>query len=127
MRKHKVLFALAFAAVLATGNPALAGYKSVWPVVVSLSARYAQGSLGSARNSADSSQYIGCTLHPGFIYCGAVDANRNFLSCTSSAPSFVSLVQSLGDEGALYFAADASGNCTSLLVYTYSYWEPKQP
>jgi hypothetical protein len=127
MRKHKVLFALAFAAVLATGTTALAGYKAVWPVFINLSSRYAQGSLGSARNSADSNQFIGCTLQPGFVYCGAVDANRNSLNCTSSTPSFVALVQSLGDEGALAFTADASGNCTSIIVYTYSYWEPKQP
>lgn len=96
---------------LAAGGAAWAGAKVVAPVVVDLPSRSARGSLGSARNSADATQYIGCQVGaeagaaPPAGYCSARNAASTQVECVTS---------------------DANLNvCSAITVATYSSYDPK--
>jgi hypothetical protein len=92
----------------------------------------AYGSYGSARASADSTQYIGCTLRAysngtNRISCEARDANGNAGYCTSSSPGMVNAIMSQSGDAYLYFQWDETGTCTHLFVSTLSSQTPLQP
>lgn len=120
------MVALGMAATTAT---ALAGLKINSTVTVNTTSRYATGALGSARNSADSVQYIGCSVTDSagsaFVSCSARNSAGRFASCTSSDVGKVSAASSINSDSYIYFRYDSSGVCTYLSVSTFSYYPTK--
>jgi hypothetical protein len=100
------------------------------PVTVNLTAKWAQGALGTARNSSDHNQQIECNSRATsagsyWTYCYAVDAANNFISCYSPSPDISRIAASINGDSAVFFAADANNYCTTVIVYNGSSYEPK--
>ena len=136
MRKLVVVLCGILASALVAGTEiAKAGPKYSYPV--SVGSDYVYGSLGTARNSADGNQAIGCTTSGQFsngvgynmAFCSATDSQGRSASCwvASNAGTMAQSLASLGTDSLLYFTFDASGNCTFIYVENYSYFEPKNP
>ena len=131
--------------ILAASKPADAGLIQSFPVVIDTVNRVASGSLGSARNSGDGVQYIGCwntltgyidnngsipTTDPDYRFvvqggggCYAVNSNNQPASC-SLIPGEL---PPMAADSYVVFSWDANGNCTGLQIWTYSQTSPKQP
>jgi hypothetical protein len=131
---NKVAVSLAVATsllALAAGN-AWSGYKQVSPVSVNLSYRYASGSLGSTRNSADTQSYLSCYTYASPTDAGPVGVCVAYNGSVSGSclfqnkPALASVVQSLSSDSWVYFAWDASNQCTMIQVDNGSYSEPKK-
>ena len=125
---------LAFATVLSmmAVGVAHAGLKQKQVVLVDGANRHAWGSLGSARNSVDSVQFIGCSVYTYADgsetgWCGARDASYGFGSCTTFNPTLINQIRNLKGDSVLNLYWDASYTCTEVDVYNQSYYEPKQP
>jgi hypothetical protein len=108
---------------------ACAGEKD--PAQVMVTTYWSSGSVGSARNSADTTQYIGCqmVIWNGSVSfeCFARNASGAWGSCYSSNPAFFPVVQSIGPSSFIAWDNDANGNCTQLNVYNSSLYAPPQP
>lgn len=103
-----------------------AGLKQSFPVTISSS--YAYGSIGSARASADATQYIGCSSYGTSGACVALDATgNNFKMCAWSNAAQAAAVHSIGPHSYIVFYFDTSGNCTNIYVSNYSYQLPATP
>lgn len=130
----RTLRAAAMAATLLVAGGASAGAKIAYPVTIAINqngvAMSAKGAMGTARNSANTKEYIGCTVQakPASVRCWAVDANGKGASCTSTDPAIIQAALGVIAESNLFFtiAADAT-TCSGLWVSTFSYHEPKQP
>jgi hypothetical protein len=121
-----------------SSSAAFAGMKASSPVeiVSSYSYSYAAGSLGTARNSGDKTQSIGCTIYawnlsaPPTVYCSATDATGRVFSCTTSGNvSLAQVVGSITATSKLYFQVqnDDPTHCSKISVMNYSqYAEPPQ-
>lgn len=123
---------LALAAALTTiaSGSALAGLKATYGTQVDNANRHAWGALGSARNSADSVQYIGCSVSSyadgtESAWCGARDANYVFGSCTTFNPTLINQIRSLKGDSYLNLYWDASYACTQVDITNMSYMAPK--
>ena len=114
-------------------SSAWAGAKQHAPVWVDTVNRTATGSIGSARNSADSVQYIECqtSVNPGAtsagVSCRAKNASGVSYSCYSFNPLIVAVAQSIGPASWIEFVGDASGVCTLIAVNNSSQSEPPLP
>jgi hypothetical protein len=126
--------AVGFAALV---SPAYAGNRTNYPVSIDLTTNTAQGSLGSARNSLDLVQYIGCdttgdvALQTSVLHCVAVDALGRTASCVFQPQAGYRTgpldgLPMLSGNAYLSFTWDSSGNCTSVKVYPSSAFEPKK-
>jgi hypothetical protein len=106
-------------------------------VVVNTSARTASGSMGTARNSIDSKQIIGCY---GMVkrvagkdqysgYCFATNSAGVSGSCTIDTLDPISspMFSTLKDDSYVSFAWTAAGKCTDVRIENYSYWEALAP
>lgn len=103
-----------------------AGAKCSLPVTVDPASRWARGALGSARNSPDALSNIYCIVYSwGYAFCSARDSASNVGSCGTSDPVYANLLQSLTPDSYVYFAWDAAGTCTSMVVRTESCLDPK--
>src|SRR5688572_32904596 len=96
--------AMLIGAVLAISGVTYAGLNSVNPVEIftepSTGTLAAHGSMRDARNSPDSSSYIGCwqwafSGNPPLALCMALDAQGNFFSCQTTEPQQVQAAASL--------------------------------
>jgi hypothetical protein len=96
------------------------GYKIVW------------GSMGSARNSADSIQYLSCEVSTNVsgnysnVYCYAREASGVYTSCFSSNDKAIATVGTITDSSYINFTVDPNGNCTGITVRAASYLAPSQ-
>jgi hypothetical protein len=113
------------------GGVAQAGFKLNYPVSINLTSRYAQGSLGSTRNSIDTVQYIECAfdIWPASkaAYCYVRDTASRNANCYTTDPTLVAAVQELDDDGWLLFRWDASWNCTNISGGVGSQYMPRAP
>jgi hypothetical protein len=89
-------------ACLSHFNLARAGQKNTYPIVVNLTTKEAEGAVGSARNSSDSTQYIYCavelgaSLPPDQLYghtayrvtCVARNSSGQTLSCSHDSKNW---------------------------------------
>lgn len=127
----KLLRTLGIVGVLG-GTVALAGPKYGYPVQVNLTSRHASGGFGTARNSADSVQYIGCDVY-GYttsvprVSCYARSAAGTYASCSSTDPNLLAVARSISDDSIVSFNWDASGTCTYLFAGNASMAEPREP
>lgn len=128
MRKG-ILSAMVALGLVATSATAMAGFTANQPVLVNPFLRVAQGALGSARNSPDNIQFIGCAVTDGaggaFVTCSARGPGGNFATCTSSDPGKVAAASSINSDSFVVFRYDAQGNCTLLSVSTFSQYPTK--
>lgn len=117
----KIAITLAAAGILAS-SAAYAGAKWVYPVSVSKNADSSGsfvGTLGSTRNSADTSNYLGCyyenfTAAYGsrqYASCAAYDG-KTFASCGTGDPALTNTIEHLQGDEYLWVQFDANGNCT---------------
>jgi hypothetical protein len=110
--------------------PTWAGYVGTHDTVVRTSPypAYAWGSMVGARYSADPNQTIGCSLiiyapDPSpTVFCDARSNEPNgttpYLSCLSTDPVYVEIVQGMTDSSDIYFELDpATGRCANLTIY----------
>ncbi len=115
--------------------PAFAGERSNVPVTLETNSSgqviRAYGMVGSARNSADTRQLIGCfisasggSLQAG---CEAQNAAGANTLCFSANANIVAAVQSVGPDSYIDFTRDSGGACTSLYVANSSVAAVKQP
>jgi hypothetical protein len=101
-----------------------AGWKSDQPVVVRSS--YFYGSVGSARNSSNTTEYIGCTINSwGSGSCSARNAGGTYKRCTTKNSSRVAFIRDLPDSPYIYVAFNAAGECTYIGLGNKSYFAPK--
>lgn len=94
---------------------------------VSVGANWGSGSLGSARASSDSNQYIGCQSYGTYGWCHAADAFNNTKACFWSSAQHAAAVHSIGPQSYLYFSVDSGGNCEYIYVSNYSFFLPATP
>ena len=125
----KKLFTVAL--LLSAAAAAMAGYKAAAAVSVYPASRYAAGQLGTARNSTDTMQYIGCSYEATSTYhyvsCNARNSAGTYGGCVGYDASMIDAAHSLPSDGYLFFAWDANGTCIEIQASNYSYHEPKQP
>ena len=126
MKNTKLTYLLAIIglAVVISGT-AVAGLKGTYNVTTS--ATSFAGSLGSARNSADAIQYIGCRDQQTVAYCYGRDAAGVTKSCTTSNPTHLAMIRGWTDSTYVRISFNTAGTCTNILQSTFSQLEPKKP
>jgi hypothetical protein len=129
MKKIQRLFLFG---IVAMSSPSPAGLRFDDPVVVNLTSGEAYGSIGTARNSADNVQYIGCSIEAGsntdpIAACFAADATGTSILCTSSSPRIVGVVQAITSLSFIDFQWDSNFNCTFLYLINSSVSPPRAP
>lgn len=108
-----------------------AGYK--YNLEVNVSSTTGQGVLGAARASADSTQYIGCTVVSYATggstgYCYARNSAGTSISCQTTNASLIHLIQTLNGQSQLYFyVPTGTSTCSQINVYQLSYNTPSTP
>jgi hypothetical protein len=112
--------------LLVASSVAWAGRANYFETTVNLVTRTAFGSLYDTRGSADTVQYIGCSLNSSgdfaSLICEAKDAASEKLVCQSTNAELIKVGQSLSDSSYIYFNCDASYNLTYLYVGNSSIW-----
>ena len=104
---------------------AMAGDKYVETVIVG--ATYFSGSMGSARASSDSVQYIGCFMVNGEGgNCYARDAAGTTKMCYWTNPNFLRTVESINPASSIYVTF-SKGICTYINVGNFSFNRPMSP
>jgi hypothetical protein len=120
----------AFAIVLAaTAGSVWGGAANYFEVTIDLTIRRALGSLYDARHSADTVQYIGCSIsanvgEPATVRCEAKRSETVRLTCSSQDAEMVKAAQKLTDHGYLLFQCDEDYALTRVYASTSSIWLP---
>ncbi|WP_375756288.1 hypothetical protein [Corallococcus exercitus] len=126
MKKSGMMLGLCVAMGLSTAS--FAGSKGGMSVYVDTVNRHFNGSMGTARNSADSNQNLYCYISSsGYGVCMATDAAGTNASCFTNNAGMVSVINSLNSDSYVQISYDSAGTCTSILVGTGSHHDPKQP
>ena len=98
-------------------------------VSINTSARTASGQMSATRATSDRTALLGCSVGAlgtgSYVICEAMDAKGTYLSCESSVPAFVQAASAINSDSYIYYAVDASGSCTQLVVNTGSAYAPK--
>src|SRR5688572_4585125 len=121
-----MLKTLVIGCVVAASSVAYAGYKLEIPVTIYAGYRIAEGTLGSARNSADSTQYIGCNtvmnnLGGGsYAACTARNAAGAYATCYSYSAEAFNAIRSMSGDSYVRFEWDVNGVCTYLNIENQS-------
>lgn len=122
---------LAGVAMMALCAVAGAGSKFTSEVYINQTSKYAQGSLGSARNSADTNQYIGCSTSNDYVYCSARNAAGLWVHCDTYSSGMAATAKSIDSSSHITFywtgGSSTSGACSSLNVAHNSGYAPKEP
>jgi hypothetical protein len=127
---------LILALVTASSASAIAGYRYTRQVTVTTQQAY--GAIGSARNSGDTLQYIGCDFYATTTYsnlhCRARNSAGATLHCWQDARAYehmAKVVASITDSSYVRFAVDPAAadptRCTWVQVENHSKYEPPQP
>ncbi len=104
--------------------PAMAGYKVLNRVVsINPTNRSAQGEMSGARNSADSTQWIGCGAtrlpgNSGFGFCQATDASGRYIFAYTTDVGLIEHLSKIPSDAFVDFSWDANGMLTSVTVDT---------
>jgi hypothetical protein len=127
--KRLVLATLVATATLTAGASAFAGKSRKLEVKITLGTRPGQpsiaiGSLRSARASADTKQFIGCSIfgnggQEAVVECFAQDKAGVQLSCTSFERSMADAVSMIDASSDLHISM-RDGRCTSITVLNSS-------
>jgi hypothetical protein len=112
MTKNVLRFALAAAALVGFAPAARAGLAVDYPV--DISGKSASGSLNGARTSADSVQYIGCSVKYDVatdkteVSCVARNEFEKSLGCSTTKAGFVPVAVGISDYAWIYFKCEGS-------------------
>ena len=103
------------------GRKAVAGLKSTATVSISgTTTGSAEGSTGSARNSSNNTEYIGCqvvALDSGpWMSCYAKNSAGTFRSCMSSSSAYMANARALSGDVYIYFSWDSAGSCNNVTI-----------
>ena len=119
-----VAAALVCSAGALSSQDSLAGEKDTQLVSITPASQFgpanAKGSLGSARNSADSVQYMGC--QSGFDgtnnwgQCDAKDSAGHTLSCYTTDSEYIATIRAMSSQTFVDFFASPSGDCIGFLL-----------
>jgi hypothetical protein len=112
---------------LLISHGARAGLKQTTTVGIDTVNRNFYGSFGSARNSADAVQYIGCAVDNNFGSCSARNSAGTSVICTSSDPQTMALMMATSGDSYIYVTYNAAGTCTRVFVSSSSYYAPRLP
>jgi len=127
MKPTKVFFTLiaSLALSFALTSNGFAGTKGTYNVYVGTTSFY--GALGTARNSVDANQQIGCwSYSSGSGYCYGKNSAGTSASCSTSDAAMLTSIKSI--KGDSYIRVNfSSGACTNVFVSNFSSFEPKQP
>ena len=132
----KLALAAACLAVLGISSVASAGLKSGYVVSINTwnGVTFAAGAIGSARNTQDNSQYIGCELIAykdySYVQCWAYDTSGRYATCYNRVnQGMKDAVASITDGSFLQFQTDPADatKCGLIGVTTASYNAPPQP
>ena len=122
--------AVVFLGVVSIAFDAAAGERTTTPVSVDKTNRNAKGALGSARNSADAIQFIGCEAFvSGGLFQGLCFANSPAgvsVLCTTSSATMVQTILGISGDSFISFSWDTTSTCASLSVENFSNLEPKR-
>ncbi len=96
---------------------------------VSRTSNWGRGSLGSARNSSDNNQSIGCSMgaySSGTVFatCHATDSSGTTTFCYTYEPSVVRAVATMSDESEIYLRRDGN-DCEIVQIDNFSVNEKK--
>jgi hypothetical protein len=124
----KIVAATVFSAGLLLGNIAWAGYV-YHPQVLVFANSSAQGSMHGARSSADTIQYIGCTLNGGpnnaNVACTARNSTGTFIVCTSTNAYHREAVTAMTAYSWVSFSINSTtGECRNVIVRNDSAYLP---
>lgn len=120
---------IGFIASLVIASFAIAGTAAAGLVgntqVTVVSGTSGKGALTAVRNSADSVQYIGCSRYSyssgsTSAICYARDSSYNYISCSTSNPEHLQVIDSLNPAAYLYFTVNGS-TCDSVITTLTSY------
>jgi len=117
---------------LALGGVASAGFKQPWAVTIDTVNRTAIGSLGTARNSADGNQAIGCGVsydsvnQKNNVNCTATDAAGHTAQCATQQAELIQIALGIHADSLLQFNWTGA-ECTNIIVVNSSIYAPKQP
>jgi hypothetical protein len=127
----KKRYVLVLAIVMALPAVAMAGLKVKSEVELDADGRWARGSIGSARNSRDSNQYISCQFwgepeqHTGI--CHARDATENYGACLFiNNEHLARVISTISDSSMLAFNWNQNEECTWIYVNNGSGFEPRK-
>ena len=118
-------------AALIVAASAQAGLKSGYEVRITTSGSVTTsvGSVGKARNSADTVQFIYCySKNNNFGYCGAKNSAGTFKACTTSDQDKIAVIRSIGVGSHVSFkTVGTSTSCDSIQVVNGSHLQPAVP
>jgi hypothetical protein len=132
MRKPFVLISvLGVLIAIGAASAALAGYKGTYPVYVQPT--FAYGAMGTARNSTDGTQYIGCSVsytsdNGWWADCQAKNSAGDYFYCWTNDPVMAQVVLGNSEGAYLYMSRPAANQtrCDEIEVRHHSYHEPKK-
>lgn len=108
-----------------------AGVKITETVTIDAAHKSFWGNMGSVRASADNVQNIGCQLTANTVAisanCFAKDAAGVSVSCSSTSPTIIQAVGSIGSGSTIVVGHDGAGTCTSIQAQNFSYFSTKVP
>ena len=127
----KKRYGIVLAILMAVPAIANAGFKYKWEVEVRTEDSWAAGSMGSARASRDSNQYIGCqftgSAEGHWAVCHARDATGNYGACLFVDKDHMAhTVSTISDSSLLIFGWNEDGHCTNVMVNNNSAYEPRK-
>ena len=126
--KKSAIVAVGVGVLLASAMTVLAGSKYTGTVYVT--STHADGTMGDARNSADSVQDIGCyveTTGSGYTtYCGATNASGTYGGCSTTNTYMANVAMGLSPGVNVGFSWSGA-TCTLIGVSNFSYWRPMTP
>jgi hypothetical protein len=129
-RMTQQLFGLGLAVVLGS-TAAWAGERGSGYVVINTLSQYAYGSIGGARNSPDSTQFLYLSVWSNgtteAVIVVAQDAAGLTMSCYSYEPLMVAAARTVTSDAYISFSWTSSGQCTGLDVRAASITPPKAP
>lgn len=132
MKRFTKSFGMSVALALLAAPVAYAGLKTTFNLNINTVSRYAEGSMGSTRNTADNIQRIYCrsdadAVGSEVMRCFATNSAGVSVTCSSSSPVLIRSLQAAGDESYVAFTWDVNGVCQSFDVLKGSHLAPKDP
>lgn len=121
--KYITVFIITIGLILVSTSSIFAGSK--YDYNVSININQFSGSIGTARNSVDNLQYIGCWYYDnGDGTCYARNSVGTLMVCNTNSPSLLSSIRSINSDSYIRVTVNA-GNCTSIFVSNASFIRPK--
>lgn len=125
----KHLKTLALCGVLLTSGVTYAGLSGGQTVAIWTDASgqlNANGTLRATRDSADATQYIGCSRYAydtgsNMIVCYARSAAGAYMSCQTSDAGMLRVAETLNPASYLYIVANSDGSCDRVITVAASY------